>query len=124
MKGDFMGLLDDVMGMVGMHRGQSQVEQHQNILSTLSAMLSNPNSGGISGLLQKLQAGGLASAVQSWIGAGKNQAISPDQLHRRWETIASPDRQSSRNVAAGCIERFVRAFAGAGGQAKPGRTTP
>ncbi len=37
--------------------------------------------GGVGGLLQKLQAGGLGEAAESWIGNGSNQAVSPAQLH-------------------------------------------
>lgn len=36
--------------------------------------------GGLSGLLEKLQSGGLASVANSWIGSGQNQSISPGQL--------------------------------------------
>ena len=38
------------------------------------------NAGGLSGLLAKLQQGGLADAVQSWVGTGANQPVSPDAL--------------------------------------------
>lgn len=36
--------------------------------------------GGLHGLLDKLRSGGLAEAVQSWIGTGANQPVSPAQL--------------------------------------------
>ena len=38
------------------------------------------NAGGLSGLLAKLQQGGLADAAQSWVGTGANQPVSPDAL--------------------------------------------
>jgi uncharacterized protein YidB (DUF937 family) len=37
-------------------------------------------SGGVDGLLQKLQAGGLGEQAQSWVGTGENQAVDPQQL--------------------------------------------
>ena len=37
--------------------------------------------GGLAGLLEKLRSGGLAEVVQSWIGTGANQPVSPDQLN-------------------------------------------
>ena len=36
--------------------------------------------GGLSGLLQQLQQGGLGAIVASWLGSGPNQSVSPDQL--------------------------------------------
>jgi uncharacterized protein YidB (DUF937 family) len=36
--------------------------------------------GGLGGLLDKLQKGGLADAANSWVGPGQNQPVSPGQL--------------------------------------------
>ena len=36
--------------------------------------------GGLGGLLDKLQKGGLGNAINSWIGSGQNQPVSPGQL--------------------------------------------
>jgi uncharacterized protein YidB (DUF937 family) len=36
--------------------------------------------GGLGGLLNKLQQGGLGNAANSWIGSGQNQPVSPGQL--------------------------------------------
>src|SRR3984893_17793039 len=36
--------------------------------------------GGLGGLLEKLQKGGLGNAINSWIGTGQNQPVSPGQL--------------------------------------------
>lgn len=36
--------------------------------------------GGLGGLLDKLQNGGLSNAINSWIGHGQNQPVSPGQL--------------------------------------------
>ncbi|MDZ4292183.1 MAG: YidB family protein, partial [Hydrogenophaga sp.] len=38
------------------------------------------NGGGLSGILAKLQQGGLGDAAQSWVGTGANQPVSPDAL--------------------------------------------
>jgi uncharacterized protein YidB (DUF937 family) len=37
--------------------------------------------GGLQGLLDKLRNGGLAEIVQSWVGTGANQPVSPAQLN-------------------------------------------
>ena len=36
--------------------------------------------GGLSGLLNKLQQGGLGNATNSWVGSGQNQSVSPGQI--------------------------------------------
>jgi uncharacterized protein YidB (DUF937 family) len=36
--------------------------------------------GGLGGLLNKLQSGGLGSLANSWVGTGPNQPVSPGQL--------------------------------------------
>jgi uncharacterized protein YidB (DUF937 family) len=36
--------------------------------------------GGLGGLLDKLQKGGVGEATSSWIGSGQNQPVSPSQL--------------------------------------------
>jgi uncharacterized protein YidB (DUF937 family) len=36
--------------------------------------------GGLGGLVDKLQKGGLGNVVNSWIGQGQNQPVSPNQL--------------------------------------------
>jgi len=38
------------------------------------------NAGGLSGILSKLQQGGLAEAAASWVGTGTNQPVSADAL--------------------------------------------
>jgi uncharacterized protein YidB (DUF937 family) len=37
---------------------------------------------GLQAFIQKLQAGGLADAVSSWIGTGENQQVAPEQVHQ------------------------------------------
>lgn len=39
-------------------------------------------SGGLQGLVGKLQSGGLADVVSSWVGTGANQAVSGEQLQQ------------------------------------------
>ena len=39
-------------------------------------------SGGLTGLLQSFQKGGHGGVINSWIGSGQNQPITPDQLHQ------------------------------------------
>jgi uncharacterized protein YidB (DUF937 family) len=49
------------------------------ISQVISMIQSRP--GGLAGMLQSFQQGGLGHVFQSWIGTGQNLPMSPDQLH-------------------------------------------
>ncbi len=71
-----MSLLDQVVGaMAG-----SQSGEQGNMLQTVMQLLNNPQTGGLSGLVQSLQQGGLGDVVNSWISNGQNQPVSADQI--------------------------------------------
>ena len=79
-----MGLLDSVLGAAlgGQQGGQAQGGASgidPQVLMGIVAALMN-NGGGLSGILAKLQQGGLGDAAQSWVGTGANQPVSADQL--------------------------------------------
>lgn len=71
-----MGLFDNVIGAIGANPGGSggQAEPLQAILGMLG------QGGGLSGLVQQLQQGGLGDAVASWISTGPNQPVSAGAL--------------------------------------------
>ena len=87
-----MGLLDSLIGAAaeaasGASQGQRAPAtagglpgglDPQMLIGLVGALLAS--SGGLQGLLAKLQSGGLGDAVQSWIGTGANQPVSGDQL--------------------------------------------
>src|SRR5882724_7063754 len=50
------------------------------VLSQIIAMIQS-RPGGLGGLLQSFQQGGLGQVFQSWIGTGQNLPVSPEQLH-------------------------------------------
>lgn len=79
-----MGLLDSLVG-AALGGGQDNQAQGraggidpQMIMGLIGALMNN--AGGLSGLLGKLQQGGLGDAAQSWVGTGANQPVSPDAL--------------------------------------------
>lgn len=72
-----MGLLDMVTGALGGAGGQAGGNP---LLNIVMQMISNPQSGGLSGLLQKLQEGGLGEQAASWVSTGQNLPVSGDQL--------------------------------------------
>ena len=89
-----MGLLDSVLG--GMLGGGQQQQQQQGggagaLINIVAGMLAksgiggsgggaNDGIGGLGALVEQFQRGGLGDVMNSWIGTGQNQPISPDQL--------------------------------------------
>ncbi|MGM9424764.1 YidB family protein [Hydrogenophaga sp. MI9] len=87
-----MGLLDSLVGAAanaafGGQSNQAQAQGGQGglggidpqVLMGIVGMLMN-QSGGLSGILAKLQQGGLGDAAASWVGTGANHPVSADAL--------------------------------------------
>lgn len=86
-----MGLLDAALNAVSHHVQDGKagglgdligmISNNPQLLQTVTHLLSNDGSvGGLGGLIAKFQQAGLGDVVNSWIGAGPNQAISGEQL--------------------------------------------
>jgi uncharacterized protein YidB (DUF937 family) len=81
-----MSILDTVLGVI---KGQvannaapgAPGSADHGLLESVISMISDPQSGGLSGLVEKISAGGLGEQVASWVGTGKNLPISADQIH-------------------------------------------
>lgn len=78
--------MDILKSVLGAALGGQQGAQAQGaggldpqVLMGIVGMLMN-NAGGLSGLLGKLQQGGLGDAAASWVGTGANQPVQPDAL--------------------------------------------
>lgn len=69
-----MSFLNDLLG-----NKDSGQEAGAGSLIALAGQLID-RAGGVQGLVTSLQQHGLGGAVQSWVGAGGNQAVSGDQL--------------------------------------------
>ena len=75
-----VGLLDSVLGSVlGKVMGGGQ--QGNALMDMAMGLLNNPQSGGLSGLLEKFKASGLGDQAASWVGTGENAPVSGDQIH-------------------------------------------
>jgi uncharacterized protein YidB (DUF937 family) len=78
-----MGLLDSVLGAAlggqqgGATQGAGGIDP-QMIVGVVGALINN--AGGLSGILARLQQGGLAEAAQSWVSTGANLPVSGEQL--------------------------------------------
>ncbi|HXY77463.1 MAG TPA: YidB family protein [Candidatus Acidoferrales bacterium] len=71
-----MGLLDNLESMA-----MSKISGSNPEASAVLEMIQN-HPGGISGLVQAFHSNGLGGAVNSWIGTGPNQSITPEQIQQ------------------------------------------
>jgi len=71
-----MGLLDQVVG--AMAGGQSG--GNNALLETVMKLVSDPQHGGLQGLIATFQQGGLGEIVNSWVSTGHNLPISAEQI--------------------------------------------
>lgn len=73
-----MGLLDSIVSAMGAENPQARAQA-----SLLPALIEQVRKypGGLQGLIEKFQQGGLGGVIASWISTGPNQPISTDQLH-------------------------------------------
>jgi uncharacterized protein YidB (DUF937 family) len=69
-----MGLLDGLLGMMG-----GGAQQGPSPLVAMALQLIQQN-GGLPGIISKLQQGGLADQVGSWVSTGANQTVTGSQL--------------------------------------------
>lgn len=67
-----MSLFDQIGGLLGGN------EQAGGALQAVSSLLEQQ--GGVAGLVQQFQQGGLSEVVSSWVGTGQNLNISPEQI--------------------------------------------
>jgi uncharacterized protein YidB (DUF937 family) len=81
-----MGLLDSVLG--GVLGGGQQQGGAGALINIVAGMLANSHGGptaagaggGLGGLAEQFQKGGMGDVMNSWIGKGENLPIAPDQL--------------------------------------------
>ncbi len=73
-----MGVLDGLLGGL-MGGGTGTAQQGQSPLMLMALQLIQQN-GGLPGIISKLQNGGLAQQVGSWVGTGQNAPVSGSQL--------------------------------------------
>lgn len=74
-----MGLLDQVLGAAGGLGGQ-QGSGNEALIGAVMQLLNDPKIGGLSGLVQAFQNGGLGEIAKSWVSTGQNLPISAEQI--------------------------------------------
>jgi uncharacterized protein YidB (DUF937 family) len=76
-----MGLFDSVIGAIG--QGGGQGGGRGELLNAVVGMLANnAPGGGLGGLVNQFQRGGMGNIVASWISTGQNLPVSADQVQQ------------------------------------------
>ena len=80
-----MGILDTVLGVIKSQAANNAapgtaVDGDNHLLESVIGMLTDPQSGGLSGLVEKVAASGLGDQVASWVGTGNNIPITAEQI--------------------------------------------
>jgi uncharacterized protein YidB (DUF937 family) len=74
-----MGLLDGVAkGLLGKVLGGGSSQNP--LMDIVLGLITNPEAGGLQGLIQTFKEKGLGDAMSSWISTGENQSVSGDQI--------------------------------------------
>jgi uncharacterized protein YidB (DUF937 family) len=74
-----MGILDEMAkGLLGKVLGGGGSQNP--LMDIVLGLITNPQTGGLQGLIQTFKEKGLGDAVSSWVSTGENQAVSGDQI--------------------------------------------
>jgi uncharacterized protein YidB (DUF937 family) len=75
-----MGLFDKIVSMVGENLASGSGSKA--LLQHAISLIESPGIGGLAGLIEKFQNGGLGDIASSWVGKGDNQPVSGEQMLR------------------------------------------
>jgi len=74
-----MGILDEMAkGLLGKVLGGGSSQNP--LMDIVLGLITNPQTGGLQGLIQTFKEKGLGDAVSTWISTGENQSVSGDQI--------------------------------------------
>jgi uncharacterized protein YidB (DUF937 family) len=74
-----MGLLEEMgKGLLG--KGLGEGSSQNPLMDIVLGLITNPQTGGLQGLIQTFKEKGLGDAASSWISIGENQPVSGDQI--------------------------------------------
>jgi len=110
---DAMGLFDGVLGgIVG-----------AGMVSVINGVLEQH--GGLQGVVSEFEKKGLGATVQSWVGTGANQPVSPDDVHR----VLGPDLMQQLAAKSGLsvpelAQKLAQVLPQAVDRMTPGGTIP
>jgi uncharacterized protein YidB (DUF937 family) len=74
-----LGILDEMAkGLLGKVLGGGSSQNP--LMDIVLGLITNPQTGGLQGLIQRFKEKGLGEAVSSWISTGENQPVSGEQI--------------------------------------------
>jgi uncharacterized protein YidB (DUF937 family) len=82
-----MGLLESIEGAIRSKSGNSP-DQQPGFLSSICDLITNSQTGGLQGLVEKFKSAGLGQIADGWVGKGPNPPVSSNQLQQ----VFSPDQ--------------------------------
>jgi uncharacterized protein YidB (DUF937 family) len=99
-----MGLLDGLLGALTGTGGA----QRGGLVEVIGSFIAQ-QPGGLAGLIEQFQRGGLGDVAQSWVGTGRNLPITPDQLSslfggQQMDSLAKAAGVSSQEVSSHMAE--------------------
>jgi len=100
-----MGIIGDALRKLTGAPGAASPQAGANpLLQHVLTMINDPSTGGLQGLVDKFHAQGLGGIVNSWVGTGQNQPVTPAQITQALgphvQQIAQASGTSVSGVAA------------------------
>ena len=93
-----MALLDSITGMLGRSGGG------KDVMSQLASMLTGKGGDGLglSRLLEQFKGAGLGDKVDSWVGTGENQPLTPAEVQKAIgdDRLAKMSKQTGQSVGS------------------------
>ena len=96
----FGGLFGSLLGGSGAN--------HENVGSLLGGAIQS--AGGVQGLVDRANAAGLGSHVQSWIGDGSNLPVSPAEIEKIFPPAQMDQFAQAHGVPAGAVPALLAEF--------------
>lgn len=72
-----MSMLDTILGAI---TSETDETGGGNLLGMLTGLISDPQTGGLSGLIEKISASGLGEQAASWVSTGENLPVTAEQI--------------------------------------------
>jgi uncharacterized protein YidB (DUF937 family) len=68
-------MFDTILGTI-----TSETHENGNLLGMLTGLIGDQQTGGLSGLIEKISANGLGEQAASWVSTGKNLPVTAEQI--------------------------------------------
>jgi uncharacterized protein YidB (DUF937 family) len=75
-----MSILENILNVVVNQDADNDGHSDSPLLGVVMGMINDPQSGGLSGLIDKMSAGGLQEQVASWVSTGANLPVTGEQI--------------------------------------------